>query len=641
MARAVALKLQPQSALAVVVRTSGARVIAEAVVPVPLADGETPSAIGQKIKAALAGDNAGRAATVVALPRTDLHWANYDLPPAPAAELPAMVQMQAQRDIVLADDGVGFDYVSLEGDEQHPHRVLGVGVSPGQLDRIRAICAAAELRLTRLVPEPLGWVELSRRIAAQADGGALAEVGALTVFAAMAGRQAAVWALRADELRLVRTVWLAAEPSAADDLAALAGELKRTLLSLAQNAGTPAPQLPCAYVGENAEQVAQQLAAALGRPVRSVQLEELVEVPAYDRLARLSGVPPLAHGTEPHSGPAHAELAPLAALAASMAAERSSLVDLLHPHRPPAPPSNRRRYVLAGVAAACAAAALLWSGYRRIAGPREEAAAADAERLALNPVLDRLQQVEAQAAAVDAWLNQSGNMLEELDYLSQQLRPKPLSDSAFNSGEDMMLAKLTISGRQITIDGAARTVEAMGAVERRLRDGRYRVIRGNTEGTTEATPGYAARMLDVLERIDGGEAVSTLAAGSPGAGASGPAASPAGTSASTPSAAPAPVATPPGATTTPPGATTTPPPTAADAGGEEAQGAAGSSAAPPAVGQPAVEEPTGSAAPAEPATAAPAAVPAATEASPSAVPASAPTAAPVEASAVDAFGGSP
>jgi hypothetical protein len=108
MARVVAIKLQLQSALAVIVRSSSRTIEAEAVVPVAFADGDSPKVIGEKIAAALAPFSPARAATVVAIPRSELHWANYDLPPAPDAELPELVLLQAARDLVLADDGVGF-----------------------------------------------------------------------------------------------------------------------------------------------------------------------------------------------------------------------------------------------------------------------------------------------------------------------------------------------------------------------------------------------------------------------------------------------------------------------------------------------------------------------------------------------------
>jgi hypothetical protein len=516
MAKAVALKLQSQSALAVVVRTSGGVVEVEAVVPVTFAAGDNAKSMGEKIAAALKPFGAAKVTTLLAVPRVDLHWANYDLPPAPPEELPNLVAIQGMRDFAIADDGLGFDYVSLDGDHEHPHRVLAVGLGPSALERARAVCTAADLKLTRIVPEPFGWVELGRLAARSAD----AVAAPLAVFAAMAGRQAAVWATAGDELRLVRTVWLAAEPNADEDLAALAGELRRTLLSLSQHGGVAAGAIPLMYCGDDATRIAGQLSATLSRPVRGVPLEELVETPTTDA----------------------AEVAPLAALAGAAANGRKSPVDLLNPHRPPAPPSQKRTFVLAGAAAGLVASLLAWNGYRRISTPLAEAAEATAKQTELAPTLTRLKTEEDKAAAVDAWLGQSVNLLTELDHLGQQLRPKELSDKEFNSGEDLIVTKLSLAGRQITLEASARSTDAVQAIERRLREGRYRVMRGVVESKSEGTPGYEARVSEVVERMPDSEPGSAASASAPVVKSPTSATEPATTSAA-PASAPASIST--------------------------------------------------------------------------------------------------
>ncbi len=479
MSRAVALKLQPQAALAVVVRSGGRAIAVEAVVRVSLADGDSPQAIGEKLAAALKPHGAERAPTVVAVPRVDLHWQNYELPPAPEADLPDLVLLQAQRDIVLADDGVGFDFLSLDGNADHPHRVLTFGVTPSQLERLRGVCTAADLKLQRIVPEAFGWLELGRRLADESGGDATP----LTVFAAISGRQAAVWATQDGTLRLLRTVVLAAEPDAAADAATLAGELRRTLLSLSQMAGAPSASLPCYFCGENADATARPLSQALARPVRAARLDAAVELPD-------SPADTLTH------------VAPLAALAAATAESRPAPVDLLHPHRPPAPPSRRRTYALAGAAAASVVALLAWTAYSNLQAPLAAAAEADAARAKLAPTLERLAKDEQQAAAIDAWLSSSVNLLTELDHLGRRLRPQPLDAADFKADEDVVITKLVVSGRLLTIDAAAKTTEAVQPIELRLREGGYRVDRRAVEAKGDATPGYAATVSGVIERIE-------------------------------------------------------------------------------------------------------------------------------------------
>ena len=68
---------------------------------------------------------------------------------------------------------------------------------------------------------------------------------------------------------------------------------------------------------------------------------------------------------------------------------------------------------------------------------------------------------------------------------------------------------------------ARSTTDALTPIERRLREGRYRVMRGIVENAGEATPGYAAKMSEVLERSDGA-VVATSAAATAGATATAP-----------------------------------------------------------------------------------------------------------------------
>ena len=479
MTRAIALKLHPDAALAVVVDAAGESIVVAAAVRVPLAEADDANARGQKIAAAIAPFRHGRTLAIAVVPRAELAWQNYDLPPAPADDLPDLVYIQAQRDLPLADDGEGFDFVALSGDEQHPYRVLGAGLLPAQFAELRDVCAAADLKLAQIVPEPLGWLELGRRIVAAADD------PGLTVFAAMAGRQAVLWASEDDCLRLLRTVPLPAEPQAESDAAALGGELRRTLLALAQSQGADRPPIHCVYCGEGAAAFARLLSAVIARTVQAAPLEQLI------KLASAGGSPL-----------SLTDLAPAAALAAAAAARRAPPLDLLHPRRRPAPPSRARSYVLAGVAAAGLVALVAWRGYRNLQAPLEAAKAADSEREQLAPVLEVLATDEAKAAAIDKWLGESTNLLTELDYLAEHMRPLPLNSDQFKADEDLVLTKLAVARRQLTLNAAAKGTSAMRPVEGRLRQANYRVDRGPVEVDDKAVPGYSVTVSEVVERLD-------------------------------------------------------------------------------------------------------------------------------------------
>ena len=492
MTRVVVLKLQQNAFLAAVVRDAGGLVI-ESAAAGPLADSASVEAHGQAIKSALGDAIPSRAPTVVAIPRSDLYWQNFDLPPAPADDLPDLVHLQAQRDLPLPDDGAGFDFVLLEGDDQHPHRVVGVGITPDLLDRIRQLCDAAHLKLERIVPEPLGWPELSRRLTANVQQAH----HSLAVFASITGRQAVVWATERDSLRLIRTIWLPDAIDLDEQLPVLAGELRRTLMALSHGHAAEQADIACLYCGDRAAEAAERLSSMLSREVHAAPLGAVVDDTAARELA--SAI----------------EWAPLAALGASLAAHRAPLADLLHPRRRPAPPSRRRSYALVGAAAALAALLIAWQGYHNITDPKEIAAAADAQRQALTSQLESLAKDEQKAAAVQGWVDDSVNLLTELDQLGQHLRPKPLDAADFKSDEDVVVTKLIVTGRQIALEAAARAAAALPPVEGRLRAANYTADRGAIDPESKAVPGYGVGVTAVLQHADPETDVAPSARGQP------------------------------------------------------------------------------------------------------------------------------
>ncbi|BBO32395.1 hypothetical protein [Lacipirellula parvula] len=479
MSRTLALKLLPAAAIAAVVR-NGERLEIERAMRIPLPTGGDGTARGKAIREALATWKLGRMATVLAAPRSDLTIQNLELPPMPADDLPELVHLQAERDIQLSEDGEGFDFLPLAGDEDHPYRVLGAGLSATQWKTLKATCDASELKVGRIVPEPLGWVELGRNALTER------QADALGVFSAIIERQAVVWASRGDALQLIRTVWLPADDNAAADAAALGNELRRTLLSLAQSPDAGAPPR-CYYLGDNADEIAGELGATISKPVQATTLAKLVRIdPSFD----LAG-----------AGVSLVELAPMAALAAAAGAGKAAPIDLLHPRRRPPAPSKMRTYVLAGAAAVAGVAMIGWQAYQNVQAPLALAATADAERKALEPVLESYKADETKAAAIGEWLGQSTNLLTELDHLSGRLRPEPLASEKFAADQDLVLTRLNVINRQVSFTAAAKSNDAIQPAERRLREGNYRVDRGVVEPKAEGMPGFNVTVFETVERV--------------------------------------------------------------------------------------------------------------------------------------------
>jgi HAMP domain-containing protein len=481
MSRVLAIKLQSQSAMALVVRPDGGRIVIEGAATIPLGEGDDAKARGQTIAAGIAELRSGRMHTVLVVPRSELSWQNHDLPPVPVDDLPDLVHLQAQRDLAISDDGEGFDFLPLSGDEEHPYKVIGVGLLPAPWKLLRETCDAADLKVDRIVPEPLGWPELGRLVTSDSPG-------ALTVFSAIVERQATVWATEGESLRLMRTVWLPEDDNAVADAAALGGELRRTLLALAQSHGEHRGAVKCVYIGANADEIAGELGATLSKPVQAVPLERLVDMSAVGSTANVL------------------DAAPTAGLAAAAAEHRRAPLDLLHPRKRPAPPTRRRTYVLAGAALAALVAFMAWRGYRNIQEPLEAAAEADASRVALAPILEAYAKDETKAAAIQGWLDTSVNLLTELDHLAPQLRPEPLASEKFKADQDVVLKKLVVANRELTLETAVKNNDSIPPLETRLRAAGYQADRGAVDPKAEGVPGYGIGVTGTIQRVDPADA---------------------------------------------------------------------------------------------------------------------------------------
>jgi hypothetical protein len=160
-----------------------------------------------------------------------------------------------------------------------------------------------------------------------------------------------------------------------------------------------------------------------------------------------------------------------------------------------------------------AAALIAWKGYRNVAEPKAVAAAADAQRQALAPQIEELAQDQQKAAAVQNWLDDSINLLTELDGLGQQLRPKPLDAADFKPDEDVVVTKLTVTGRQIALEASARAAAALPPVEHRLRAANYTADRGAIDPESKKVPGYGVGVAAVLQRAETEASASAPSAG--------------------------------------------------------------------------------------------------------------------------------
>lgn len=476
MSRVLALHLKPHEATAVVVSSGGAQPVVEAATRVTLSPDDSPQRRGVLIAEALAPLKAGKLPTVVALPRDGLLWQNFQLPPAPDDELPQLVLMQAERDLPLEDEGAGFDFLPLEGDAESPRRVLGVGLARTAWQRTQETLVAAGLKVRQIVPEALGWPLLVERHGAPDDDGGVVHLGV----AAEPG-WAALWANADGAVRLLRSVRLP-EDSDVDALSAvLAGELRRTRLALGQihqSAGSADVYL----AGDHPpRELADRLEATLGMPVIAVDARQAFVVQDV--------------------GDDVGDWAAVASLAAHAAAGHRPALDLLNPRRPPAQATNVRTYLLAAAAAVAAVGMLGWRGYRNVNEPLEAAAAADAERTVLVEMSDELAVDKQRAAAIERWQAAAGGFLPLLADVARSARPESLDAEEFPEGADVVVTRANLTGRVLTLDGAAKDAAALQPFESRLRARGYRVDRGTLNIEQSPVKGYSVAFSVTLRPV--------------------------------------------------------------------------------------------------------------------------------------------
>jgi hypothetical protein len=159
-----------------------------------------------------------------------------------------------------------------------------------------------------------------------------------------------------------------------------------------------------------------------------------------------------------------------------------------------------RTQALMATAAGLLVALVAWRGYRNLQEPLETAEAAKAARAALVPQLEALAADEAKAAAIRRWVDNSANLLTELDAVARQIRPDPLDSDAFKADQDLVLTKFAQTHRVLSLEASARTSDAIQPAEARLRAAEYRVDRGPVNSSATAVPGHSVSVEETLQR---------------------------------------------------------------------------------------------------------------------------------------------
>jgi Tfp pilus assembly PilM family ATPase len=385
---------------------------------VPLPGGDDPAAAGAALAAALAERKLTKSPALIALPRSQVELKPLTLPPAPDAELPSMVRLQAVREFTSLADDWPLDYLPLSDDPAAQREVLAAAASPQTMDRASRACAPAGLEAARYVVRPFA---AASRFLRTAD----ARQHAVRLLVDLLPGEADLTVIADRRVVFTRTARMSCDVLAApDDVKLVVGEIRRTLAAVHAQLG--ARRVEAVYLlGASPAHAAlcSKLQAELNLPCRAV-----------DPLAGTS------IGREVTGELADGSSGRFAALLGALWDEAEAVppaIDFLHPRRPPPPVRSKRPLVLGAIAAGLL---LLLGGALLIrimvlsSQIKKVQPQADKSELLAKQITERQKELEP----YEDWQASDINWLRELATVAGKL-PDP---------DQMILTQLTLSANE-------------------------------------------------------------------------------------------------------------------------------------------------------------------------------------------------
>jgi hypothetical protein len=277
------------------------------------------------------------------------------------------------------------------------------------------------------------------------------------LIAAPVGNQLEMVLLRDGEMILLRRARVSGE--LASDSAVL-GELRRTVAAAAAQLEGPVDS--AVLIGEKLPQGADGESISWGRLV-SLDLTKLL---------RDWGVSAAAIPAE------SARLAPVLEAALMEADRTPPSLDFANPRQRVVVETSKRTRILAGLAAATLLFAIGFYLVNQFLSLGRETARLNALTEDKRTSLKAFEPFVARANAIEQWLATDIIWLDELDRTCLALRPKALDDPDYPAAQDVKVAQFrtsppglrTVSGVVIGLDTLAKTSDAIGPIEERLRD---------------------------------------------------------------------------------------------------------------------------------------------------------------------------
>ena len=230
---------------------------------------------------------AGSGAKVVGLiGRSQAVLRDLRLPDAPAEEIPAMVEMQAMRELSfpVEEAAIDFDVVGPP-DEEGQRRIILAALQKDVIDRYRRTLSATHLELSRIGLRPYATWRAYRQVAVIPEGAVL--------IVSMAGESLELTVARGESVLFSRATLLRGasdgKSESFDPAQALVAEVRRTIAAFDnQGTGINVERIALAAGGDEHQKLGDALAAGLSiavdrfDPFQAVELGREVKEEAGD-----------------------------------------------------------------------------------------------------------------------------------------------------------------------------------------------------------------------------------------------------------------------------------------------------------------------------------------------------------------------
>ncbi len=457
MAKLVAIEWDTNEARVVIGRSRGKDLVIDQAFAVALQSTDEGQ-VGPQLAAALTAHGLGKTEALVGVGRTSIELRRMQLPPAPDAELPDMVRLQAMRQFTTMGEDWPLDFIPVATTPTSID-VLAAAISPQLVRQMTEVCAASDLSPKRLVLRPFAAASLLMR-ARSGDSRVRLVMDVLA-------SDADLFVLADDTVAFMRTVRLpAVEAGESVRGAALLSEVRRTIAAAQSQLGGRRIEAILAFGSQARHRELMELfQKQLDLPFECIDPFAIVE-----SSRELAAAPPETPG----------RYAPLLGMLLDEIHDSKHSIDFLHPRKRPEIKSPRERY-LAYTAGVIAAVCLLAMTIKfQLNRKDQELARLNQELKSATTNVEAVKKRELHLKQVELFADSRIGWLDELHHLSQHF------PDARNAIVTQLVATVQADGEgRITLDGMVLTPEQVEAMERSLRDERHRVVgRGASQDPT-------------------------------------------------------------------------------------------------------------------------------------------------------------